>query len=205
MFTGIVMELGRVARAETESGGVTLDIVAPGVAAGAQVGDSVAIDGCCLTVTAGDGDVLRFHAMAESLRRTTLADLRAGAYVNLEPALRVGDRMGGHWVQGHVDGVGEATGVEAEGDARVVTFSAPARVLRYIVEKGSICVAGVSLTVTAVDASGFSVALVPHTLAVTTLGAIAPGDRVNLEADLVGKYVERFVFAGSLIPSAGPS
>ena len=193
MFTGIVVERGELrARTRVEAGAV-LEISAPGVAAEAAIGDSVSVDGCCLTVTSRADGLLRFDAVAETLRRTTLGDLDAGARVNLEPALRVGDRMGGHWVQGHVDGVGQVTAVEAEGESRIVTFAAPVGVLRYVIEKGSICVAGVSLTVAAVGESGFSVALVPHTLAVTTLGAIAPGGRVNLEADLLGKYVERLV------------
>jgi len=171
------------------------------VAEGARVGDSVAIDGCCLTVARRDEAVLQFNAVAETLRRTTLGALAAGDRVNLEPALRVGDPMGGHWVQGHVDGVGEVARIEPEGEARNFTFTAPPGILRYAIEKGSVCVAGVGLTITALDEAGFSVSLVPHTLAVTTLGTLGPGDRVNLEADVLAKYVEKLVFPGALLRS----
>jgi riboflavin synthase len=165
----------------------------------------VSIDGCCLTVVEiGDG-VLEFDAVAETLRRTTLGDLAPGYLVNIEPAMRMSDRLGGHIVQGHVDGVGVVAGVIADGDGVLVTFSAPGGVLRYMIEKGSVCVSGVSLTVTGVDDETFAVALIPHTRAVTTLGRLAPGSRVNLEADLVGKYVEKLVGTTALIPSKQPS
>ncbi len=145
--------------------------------------------------------MLEFNAVAETLRRTTLEGLSAGARVNLEPALRVGDPMGGHWVQGHVDGVGEVARIDPEGDARNFTFTAPPEIMRYAIQKGSVCVAGVGLTITALDETSFSVSLVPHTLAVTTLGELAPGGRVNLEADVLAKYVEKLVFPGALIRS----
>jgi riboflavin synthase len=161
----------------------------------------VAVDGCCLTVARRDGDVLGFDAVAETLRRTTLGGLGPGDPVNLEPSLRVGDRMGGHWVQGHVDGVGEVVHVEDEGAARNVTFAAPPEIMRYAVEKGSVCVAGVGLTITGLDESSFSVSLVPHTLEVTTLAALRPGDKVNLEADVLAKYLEKLAFPGALIRS----
>ncbi len=159
------------------------------------------MDGCCLTVAGIDGSVLEFTAVAETLRRTTLGGLTAGDRVNLEPALRVGDPMGGHWVQGHVDGVGEVVRIDEEGEALNVTFAAPAEIMRYAIEKGSVCVAGVGLTITALDETSFSVSLVPHTLAVTTLGALGPGDRVNLEADVLAKYVEKLAFPGALVRS----
>jgi riboflavin synthase len=159
------------------------------------------VNGCCLTVASRNGTVLEFNAVAETLRRTTLGGLAAGDRVNLEPALRVGDPMGGHWVQGHVDGVGEVARIEEEGDARNFTFSAPPEIMRYAIEKGSVCVAGVGLTITALDETSFSVTLVPHTLAVTTLGALRPGDAVNLEADVLAKYVEKLAFPGALIRS----
>jgi riboflavin synthase len=196
VFSGIVVETGVVRSAEPAAAGLTLAIAAAGVAATARVGDSVAVAGCCLTVTACDGDVVRFDAVAETLRRSTLGDLQAGDAVNLEPALRVGDRLGGHWVQGHVDAVGEVVAVRSEGEATNVRFSAPEAVLRYTIEKGSVCVDGVGLTVTEVDGDGFSVTLIPHTLAVTTLGSVAAGRRVNLEADLIGKYVEKLANRG---------
>jgi riboflavin synthase len=176
-------------------------VEAPEVARDASVGDSVAVDGCCLTIARTDGTVLEFNAVAETLRRTTLGELARGHRVNLEPALRLGDRMGGHWVQGHVDGVGEVARVEEEGEARNVTFAAPSEVMRYAVEKGSVCVAGVGLTITGLDETSFSVSLVPHTLEVTTLGRLEPGDRVNLEADVLAKYVEKLAFPGALLRS----
>jgi riboflavin synthase len=193
MFTGIVVEVGDVLAPAP-----ALRLHAPGVAADAGIGDSVAIEGCCLTVTARRGDELEFRAVPETLRRTMLGDLRAGDGVNLEPALRVGDRMAGHWVQGHVDGVGTVRALESDGEARTLAVDAPAEVLRTTIVKGSICVGGVSLTVTAVDEAGFAVSLIPHTLAVTTLGRLAPGRRVNLEADVLGRYVERLLASGTL-------
>jgi riboflavin synthase len=186
MFTGIVVEQGEVVEPPPR-----LVLRAPGVAADAALGDSIAIDGCCLTVVAAEGERLSFDAVPETLRRTTLGSLRSGALVNLEPALRAGDRMGGHVVQGHVDGVGSLVSAEPDGDAVNMTFQAPQAVLRYVIEKGSIGVNGVSLTVTAFDDETFSVSVIPHTRAVTNLGRLAAGDEVNLEADLFGKYVER--------------
>jgi riboflavin synthase len=186
VFTGIVVELG-----EVRDPAPHLVLSAPQTAAGAAIGDSVSIDGCCLTVVAIDGDELSFDAVPETLRRTTLGRLAPGGRVNLEPALRAGDRLGGHIVQGHVDGVGTLRSAVADADAVDMTFDAPADVLRYVIEKGSICVNGVSLTVTGYDGAGFSVSVIPHTRAVTNLGALTPGDQVNLEADLFGKYVER--------------
>jgi riboflavin synthase len=186
MFTGIVVEQGEVVEPPPR-----LVLRAPQTASDAALGDSVAIDGCCLTVVAIQGDRLSFDAVPETLRRTTLGRLRPGTLVNLEPALRAGDRMGGHVVQGHVDAVGSLASAEPEGDAVNMTFRAPEDVLRYVIEKGSISVNGVSLTVTAFDDESFSVSVIPHTRAVTNLGRLAPGDEVNLEADLFGKYVER--------------
>ena len=198
MFTGIVTELGEVDSIEASEQGARLVLRAPQTASEARIGDSVSVDGCCLTVTLRDGDRLHFDAVPETLRRTSLGDLGAGDRVNLELPLRVGDRMGGHWVQGHVDGVGTVVAVEPDGDAVDVTVAAPAEVLRYTILKGSICMAGASLTVTAVDDETFSVSLIPHTRAVTNLGALGPGRRVNLEADLLGKYVERLNVMGTL-------
>ena len=186
MFTGIVMEQGEVVEPPPR-----LVLRAPSTAADAVVGDSVAVDGCCLTVVAIDGELLSFDAVPETLRRTTLGRLAPGAAVNLEPALRAGDRMGGHLVQGHVDAVGALVAAQAERDAVNMTFRAPEAVLRYVIEKGSIGVNGVSLTVTAFDDETFSVSVIPHTRSVTNLGRLATGDEVNLEADLFGKYVER--------------
>jgi riboflavin synthase len=192
VFTGIVVEVGEVRQPPPR-----LRLTAPGLAAEAAIGDSIAIEGCCLTVVDVDSDELAFDAVPETLRLTTLGELRPGDRVNLEPALRAGDRMAGHWVQGHVDGVGTVTATVADGEAVDVTFSAPADVLETTILKGSITVAGVSLTVTAVDDDGFSVTLVPHTRAVTTLSNLAPGCRVNLEADVLGRYVQHLL-AGRL-------
>ncbi|MFL6042002.1 MAG: riboflavin synthase [Gaiellales bacterium] len=192
MFTGIVIEQGVVEHAPPQ-----LVLRAPQVAADVAIGDSVAVDGCCLTVTAVDGPRLQFDAVPETLRRTTLGGFAPGSTVNLEPALRAGDRLGGHVVQGHVDGVGELVSAEPEGDAVNLTFAAPEPVLRYVIEKGSITVNGVSLTVTGFDEATFSVSIIPHTREVTNLGGLEPGDRVNLEADIFGKYVERL-----LVPSS---
>jgi riboflavin synthase len=194
VFTGIVQERGTVVAPPPG-----LVVEAPGIAADAAIGDSVSVDGCCLTVTAIDGVRLAFDAVPETLRRTTLGAMAAGAPVNLEPALRAGDRMGGHWVQGHVDAVGELVSAEPEGEAVNMTFTAPDTVLRYVIEKGSICVNGISLTVTAFDERGFSVAIIPHTLDVTNLGSLREGGRVNLESDLIGKYVERLLPAHSAV------
>ena len=191
MFTGIVREIGRVVDAEGGADGLKLVVEAPETAPLTAVGDSLAIDGVCLTAEAVDGPRLRFHAVAETLRRTTLGGLAAGADVNVEPALRAGEPLGGHLVQGHVDGLGRVASVEAESDGLSIVVEAPPEILRYCVEKGSITLDGVSLTVAELHDDAFAVALVPHTLAATTLGELAPGRAVNLEVDVLAKYVER--------------
>jgi riboflavin synthase len=193
MFTGIVREVGRIASLEGGDGGVRLEIDAPRTAPGVEVGGSVAINGVCLTAESLDGDRIAFHAVPETLRRTTLRTLAAGTPVNIEPALRAGDAMGGHVVQGHVDGVGRVRSVETEGAGVRVTIEAPDELLRYCVEKGSIAVEGVSLTVAELQDDAFALALIPHTLAVTTLADLLPGREVNLEVDVLAKYVERLV------------
>ena len=169
----------------------------------AAVGDSVSINGCCLTVVDGDRLTLAFDAVPETLRRTTLGRLEAGTGVNLEPALRAGEPLGGHYVQGHVDGVGRIRSIEPEGDVSRAWIDAPEEVLRYCVEKGSVAVDGVSLTVAGLDEKGFEVALVPHTLAVTTLASLEAGREVNLEADVLAKYVERAAGLRSLHDDGG--
>jgi riboflavin synthase len=196
MFTGIVVEQGRVVEPAPQ---LVLD--APGVAADAALGDSVAIDGCCLTITAIDGARLSFDAVPETLRRTTLGSLRPGDLVNLEPALRAGDRMGGHLVQGHVDDVGTLVSETPEGDQVLMEFEAADSVLRYAVMKGSIAVNGVSLTIASLEPGRFGVAVIPHTREVTGLGALEVGARVNLEADLFGKYVERIAGLDRVVQS----
>ncbi|HLM35447.1 MAG TPA: riboflavin synthase [Gaiellaceae bacterium] len=193
MFTGLVREVGEVVSVEGDGRGVRLAVRAPLTAADAAVGDSVAISGVCLTVVEAPDGVVTFDAVPETLARTTLARLNSGARVNVEPALRAGEPLGGHYVQGHVDGVGTVRSAEPEGDGTRVWFDAPSDILRYAVEKGSIAVEGTSLTVAALDDAGFAVALVPHTLRATTLGALATGDAVNLEVDVLAKYVERLL------------
>ena len=191
MFTGIVREIGTVAAFD----GARLVVTAPETAEGAAVGDSVAVSGACLTVVDAADGRLAFDVVPETLARTVLGSLEQGGSVNLEPSLRIGDQLGGHVVQGHVDAVGRVRSVEPEGDGRRVWVDAPETVVGYCIEKGSIAVDGVSLTVAAFDDEGFEVALIPHTLAVTTLGRLEPGDGVNLEADVLGKVVERLVAA----------
>jgi riboflavin synthase len=161
-----------------------------------HVGDSVSLNGVCLTVNEVDAETLVFYAMPETLRRTALGGLREGGLVNLERAMTPEKRFGGHIVQGHVDGVGEVVSVTSEvgqGGAEIWEFSAPSGVLKYAVEKGSVCVDGVSLTLVAVGESSFTVSILPQTRRVTNLQNLAPGDRVNLEADVIGKYVERLL------------
>jgi riboflavin synthase len=197
MFTGIVEELGTVASVTPVADGARIVIGATTVLADARLGDSIAVNGCCLTVVElGDG-WWAADAQIETLERTTLGTLDVGDPVNLERPMRLGDRLGGHLVLGHVDGVGDVVKVEpqADGSSRV-TVRAPGELARYLVEKGSVTVDGVSLTITTVsDANGFGaefgVALIPHTLAVTTLGVRNAGDRVNLEADMIAKHVAR--------------
>jgi riboflavin synthase len=196
MFTGIVRELGRVASIEGGAGGVRLELDAPGTAPAVGLGDSVAVNGCCLTVVATDGGRLAFDAVPETLARTTLGRLQPGDAVNVEPALRAGDALGGHFVQGHVDGVGRVRSAEPEGEGLRVLVEAPPEILRYCVEKGSITVEGVSLTVAELGDGAFAVALIPHTLAETTLSGLAPGREVNLEVDVLAKYAERLLGGG---------
>jgi riboflavin synthase len=194
MFTGIVREVGRVVALEGGAAdGAVLVVDAPATAPGIEVGGSVSIDGVCLTAESVDGARLRFHAVPETLRRTSLARLEVGDAVNVEPALRAGEPLGGHLVQGHVDGVGRIATVEAEGDGLRVAVEAPPEILRYCVEKGSVTVEGVSLTVAELFDDAFAVALVPHTLEATTLGSAVPGREVNLEVDVLAKYVERLL------------
>ena len=193
MFTGIVRELGRIASAEGGAEGMQLVLDAPLTAAEVQVGDSVSVNGCCLTVETAGSASIALHAVPETLSRTTLGRLRAGDAVNLEPAVRTGEPLGGHYVQGHVDAVGRVQSVEAEGEGLRVFVEAPDDVLRYCVEKGSIAVDGVSLTVAELAEDAFAIAVVPHTLEATTLSNLAPGREVNLEVDVLAKYVERLV------------
>jgi riboflavin synthase len=193
VFTGIVRELGAVIEVEEAAGGRALAVSAPETAGRTRPGDSVAVDGCCLTATGIEAGTIAFHAVPETIARTTVGELEAGDRVNLEPALRAGEELGGHYVQGHVDAVGRIQSVEAEGEGLRVFVEAPEDVLRYCVEKGSITVDGVSLTVAELAADAFAVVLVPHTLGATTLSDLRPRQRVNLEADVLAKYVERLL------------
>ncbi len=194
MFTGIVQEVGEVREVAHGADGTRLLVTLPTTAAaGLREGDSVAIDGVCLTATSIDGGHAAFDAMGETLARTTLGRLRTGDPVNVEPALRAGDPLGGHVVQGHVDAVGEVVEVREDGIAEVVRVRVPEGLERYLVEKGSVAVAGVSLTVSALHDDGFEVWLIPHTREVTTLGRLAPGTPLNIEVDQLAKYVERLL------------
>ena len=188
MFTGIVEELGTVRRVDPNATGARFEFAASVVLEDAAVGDSIAVNGCCVTVVEIGEGWWRADAVDETLQRTNLDDLKPGDPVNLERPVRLADRLGGHLVQGHVDAVGEI--VTSAPDLRV---KAPADLLKYVVTKGSITVDGCSLTVVDLFDDGFSVAIIPHTVEVTTLGRKGPGDRVNLEVDLVAKYVERLL------------
>jgi riboflavin synthase len=193
MFTGLVESLGRVVAVIPEPPGVRLVVEAGGIAADATLGESICTSGCCLSVVRIDGPRLEFQLGPETLSRTSLGGLAAGGSVNLERSLRLNDRLGGHLVTGHVDGLGRLASRRQEGDWVTCRFSAPPPLLAQMASKGSVAIDGVSLTVVDVDASTFSVALIPHTLACTTLGSLAPGDPVNLETDLVFKYVDRWM------------
>ncbi len=196
MFTGIVREVGRATAISGRPEGIRIEIEAPATAATTAIGDSVAVNGCCLTAVAAAEGRIAFDAVPETLARTSLGSLAAGSRVNVEPSLRAGEPLGGHYVQGHVDGVGIVRSIAAEGDGRRVWIDAPAELLRYTVEKGSIAVQGISLTVAALDGNGFAVALIPHTLTETTLGELLIGQPLNLEVDVLAKYVERLLIGG---------
>ena len=189
MFTGLVREVGRVASVSGVSDGTARLRIESQLAA--AIGDSVSIDGCCLTVVDGDRQHARLRRGAGDARPHDPRPAGAGRARQPRAGLRAGEALGGHYVQGHVDGVGRVRTVEPDGDGKRVWFDAPEDVLRYCVEKGSVTVDGVSLTIAGLDEEGFAVALVPHTLAVTTLGSLEPGSEVNLEADVLAKYVER--------------
>jgi riboflavin synthase len=194
MFTGIVEELARVRAITPVAGGARIEIAATTVLEDATIGASIAVNGVCLTVVELGDDAWSADAVIETLNRSNLGDLAAGDPVNLERPVRLADRLGGHLVQGHVDATGVLQAREPQPDgSHVVRIDAPDDVLRYVVHKGSITVDGISLTIAAVHDDGFSIAVIPHTLAVTTLGTRAVGARVNLEADLVAKYVERLL------------
>lgn len=192
MFTGIVQGMGKVIAHRPHGGDVELSIAPQGLTLGAtQVGDSIAVSGVCLTVTRLDGDRFTADVSRETLAHTTLGKLQPGAAVNLELALRAGDALGGHLVSGHVDGIGKLLRREADGRSERFEFEVPRELARYIATKGSVCIDGISLTVNEVSGARFGVNLIPHTLGVTTLGGLPPGSLVNVEVDLIARYLER--------------
>lgn len=193
MFTGIIEEIGTVRRIERGAAGARLTIGAKAVLEGTKIGDSIATNGVCLTVVSMTADSFSADVMAESLRRSGLGQLQSGSPVNLERAMAANGRFGGHIVSGHIDGTGTIASQKREDNAVWVTVRAPAALLRYIVEKGSIAIDGVSLTVAAVDKTSFSVSIIPHTGAETILLGKKPGETVNLECDVIGKYVEKLL------------
>jgi riboflavin synthase len=209
MFTGLVVERGNLIEdpAPSGQGGVRLAIgLSPGLVARLAIGDSLAVSGVCLTVIEMGADRVGVELSPETLSRTTLGALRRDHPVNLEPALRAGDPIGGHWVQGHVDGTARVVDRRDLDEHRVLAFSIPPELAPFLVEKGSITVDGVSLTVSSLLADRFEVALIPHTLALTTLSRLVPGDAVNLEVDVLGKYVHRILAARGLaapLPESG--
>jgi riboflavin synthase len=192
MFTGIVKEIGEVEKVELTDAGARLRVRAA-LAATVSEGDSVSVSGACLTVAAAADGALEADVMNQTLSLTTLGGLGAGARVNLEPALRAGEPLGGHLVQGHVDGIGQVSGVSEDGLARRIHVAVPPDLGRYVVEHGSIALDGVSLTVAALAENGFEVSLIPETLARTTLGDLVEGSPVNVEVDLIARYAERLM------------
>lgn len=193
MFTGIIEELGTVQRLERGSDSSQITVKAQKVLEDVKLGDSIAINGVCLTVIRFDREHFSADMMAETLVRTNLKDLSSGQKINLERAVRLGDRMGGHLVQGHIDAVGTIAEQQAVGIAKVFRIKAPEEILDYLVAKGSVAIDGISLTVIDVLPDSFTVSIIPHTAQMTTLGFKKPGDTVNLEADIIGRYVEKLL------------
>lgn len=202
MFTGLVESCGRIKSMNRSGNGAVVTVSTTIPLAEMALGESIAVNGACLTVTELDSGSFCADVSPESLDKTTLGDLQAGDMVNLERALRLGDRFGGHIVTGHIDGVGEIVDVRRKANAVLLTVSAPSELARYLVAKGSICIDGISLTVNSVQESVFSVSIIPHTLEATTLNECRPGRKVNLETDILGKYVERML---GFIPGQGES
>lgn len=196
MFTGIIEELGRLESLQRGAQSAALRIAASTVLDGVQLGDSIAVNGVCLTVTSFDAKSFTADVMHETLRRSALGSLRAGSAVNLERAMAANGRFGGHIVSGHIDGVGTVTQVRRDDNAIWYRIRCPAELLRYIIEKGSIAIDGISLTVASLGKQDFSVSVIPHTAAHTTLSQRRAGDTVNLENDCIGKYVERLLSGG---------
>ena len=193
MFTGIVEEVGKVRTVLKTNEGATLTICAARVLDGTRIGDSINTNGVCLTVVKSDGATFTVEAIAETLRRSNLGDLKQGDRLNLERAMAVGDRLGGHIVQGHVDATAMFISKRPEGDSAVYRFGLPENIARYVVLKGSIAINGISLTVAGLSEGWFEVAIIPHTIAETNIGDVTPGSRVNLEVDILAKYIERLL------------
>ncbi|MDY4748827.1 MAG: riboflavin synthase [Candidatus Fimisoma sp.] len=193
MFTGIVEEIGLVENVKKGPASASVTINAPAVTAGTKTGDSIAVNGICLTVTSLAGSTFTADIMHESLNRSSLSDLRRGSRVNLERAMAADGRFGGHIVSGHVDGTGIISAIREDDNAVWYTVRTSPAIMRYIVEKGSVTIDGVSLTVAAVTEDSFSVSVIPHTRQVTIMGDLRAGDNVNLENDIIGKYVEKFL------------
>lgn len=195
MFTGIIEELGKVKDLRREASGAKITIAASLVLDGTAIGDSISVNGVCLTVVGMGKEEFSADVAVETLNITNLGCLKVGQPVNLERALRLSAKIGGHLVTGHVDGVGRVREKRQEGNSWRVFFDAPADVLCYVIKKGSIAIDGISLTVADADAAGFSIAMIPHTAKATTLGSKGPGESVNLESDIIGKYVEKLLSA----------
>lgn len=195
MFTGIIIEMGQIKKIQPGAESVRLTIKGQKVIELSKIGDSIAVNGVCLTVTQFEHDSFSADVMPETVRRTDLRALKIGDFVNLEPALRIGDSIGGHMVSGHVDGVGRIVTIRKEDNALWFAIEAHESVLNYIVTKGSVALDGISLTVAEVDRSTFSVSLIPHTASVTTFGKRKIGDLINIETDMIGKYIEKYVAA----------
>ena len=196
MFTGLVVEMGEIISIAKRQGGARLFLNAQSLSAEAQIGDSISVNGTCLTVVEMKGKTLGFDMSDETLRSTNLGNLRTRDRVNLEPSLRFDSRLGGHFVTGHIDGVGTIKSKSAAGDMLKIVITAGEDITRFLVEKGSVAVDGISLTVVDVLPKGFSIVIIPHTAALTTIGYKGPGDTVNIEVDILGKYVSKFLHKG---------
>ena len=192
MFTGLVEEIGTVLSLKQRETVAEIAIRAQAVLEGVAVGDSIAIAGVCLTVTAFDARSFTVQAVRETLGRTTIGTFRPGKHVNLEHALKAGDRLGGHFVQGHVDGIGTIASIVPVGDGKDFRIAIPGELSNFLVEKGSVAIDGISLTVTAMNPGNFGISVIPHTLSTTTLGGNRVGDTVNIETDILAKYIEKF-------------
>ncbi len=194
MFTGIIEEIGKIKSSKKAGNSIALSLDASLVLEDVKLGDSIAVNGVCLTVTSFTKTSFTADVMPETMTRTNLGSLKNGSRVNMERALRVGDRLGGHMVSGHIDGFGEVVGTKHDDNAIWVTISAPTNILKYIIEKGSIAIDGISLTVAYVDDKVFKVSIIPHTQDETTLVSLKTGTKVNLENDLTAKYIEKFIY-----------